>query len=89
MICLMQLASRHSGSASGVAGSYKEDYEPGKRHTRLGLAVGYFQQRGISVVKQWAAEKSWKSDMEPVRRDQMYRQMGRRQFTKAFDWVET
>jgi glycerol kinase len=51
-----------------------------------GLAVGFFSSVE-ELCRHWSAEKIWKPAMEPVRREQMYKQW-KKAVTKTFDWVE-
>jgi glycerol kinase len=51
-----------------------------------GLAVGFFSSVD-ELCRHWSAEKTWKPAMEPVRREQMYKQW-KKAVTKTFDWME-
>lgn len=51
-----------------------------------GLAVGFFSSVD-ALCSHWSAEKTWKPAMEPMRREQMYKQW-KKAVTRTFDWME-
>jgi glycerol kinase len=50
-----------------------------------GLAVGFFSSVE-SLCSQWAVEKTWKSGMDNIRREHMYR-LWKKAVTRSFDWA--
>jgi glycerol kinase len=51
-----------------------------------GLAVGFFSSTE-SLCAHWSAEKTWKPQIDPARREQMYRQW-KKAVTRSFDWED-
>lgn len=51
-----------------------------------GLSVGFF--RGLDELRDnWAADRTWRAQMDQTRRDHLYRQW-KKAIARSFDWVE-
>jgi glycerol kinase len=51
-----------------------------------GLAVGFFESPE-ALREQWTADRRWTPEMEPERRERIYRQW-KKAVTRSFDWVD-
>ena len=51
-----------------------------------GIAVGYWSGEQ-DVIDNWAADKTWKPQMDVAERDRLYRNW-KKAVTKTFDWVD-
>jgi glycerol kinase len=51
-----------------------------------GLAVGFYENVD-ELCGRWSVDRTWKPDMDPARRDRLYR-LWKKAVTRSFDWLE-